>query len=486
MRIGLDPGHGTAGAISGRDTGTAEYAPAEHELNFGVVAVLARQLEAEGHTVFVSRAQDPDFGRVFTPSARGRWAADRDLDVFVSVHHDGNDNPAFGGLHGFYDNEGAPNGKALATQIAMALCGTLGIPYSSYGGGGPACTWPQGHLGVLSGGANWAVTGAACLIECGTMTNAADRAIIRAAGYYTRAAEAIRQGIYTYAGLSPAVVVPPAPPAIVVVPAGFTEYMALYSRGPAVRELQRLLSAIGYRDEAGDPLVMDGDFGPKTLRGVLWAQARLVDLAGNALDQDGIVGPLTYGAIAAQALVGALLPPAADEPVDLGLATVATRSLERALWYIAHDVRERPMGSNRGGPGTGQPADASVNAILGRWFPNEAQPWCAAFVGACCIHAGLAHLPSWPPLVSSWRDWAQKQVTAAMPNGLLMDPATSRPRPGDLFLFGDRHIGFVVSYDPVTGKIVTAEGNFGDAAGTRRITWRGGSITHGVRLSALE
>lgn len=59
------------------------------------------------------------------------------------------------------------------------------------------------------------------------------------------------------------------------------------SRGDAVRKLQRLLGL------AGQPVTMDGIFGPRTAAAVLRFQAR------QGLVADGIVGPLTWAALGA-------------------------------------------------------------------------------------------------------------------------------------------------------------------------------------------
>ena len=61
--------------------------------------------------------------------------------------------------------------------------------------------------------------------------------------------------------------------------------LRLGSKGDSVRELQSILNS------KGESLATDGDFGPKTHSGVINFQWR------NGLTGDGIVGPITWGAL---------------------------------------------------------------------------------------------------------------------------------------------------------------------------------------------
>lgn len=65
------------------------------------------------------------------------------------------------------------------------------------------------------------------------------------------------------------------------------------SKGATVKELQQRLNAKG----AEPPLLIDGDFGPKTKTAVVGFQNSHKDGEGGALTPDGIVGKLTWGAI---------------------------------------------------------------------------------------------------------------------------------------------------------------------------------------------
>ena len=64
------------------------------------------------------------------------------------------------------------------------------------------------------------------------------------------------------------------------------------TRGEYVKILQKLLLVHGC-----DPLGIDGVFGPNTLAAVKKFQRSNTDIYGNQLEEDGCVGPLTWGAL---------------------------------------------------------------------------------------------------------------------------------------------------------------------------------------------
>ncbi len=184
-KVVLDAGHG------GGDSGAVGYGMHEATLTQAVVDATADVLRAQGHEVL----ECPREG----VSARGIWAAAQGADVFVSVHFNA------GGGRGsecYYYGEEAPHGRALAAAVVrevMALCG--------FGAHGQAVRWEWYYngrlakLGVLSGGRNWAVTDAACLLEVGFIDSATDSAIIAADGFAPRCGRAVARGICQYLGV---------------------------------------------------------------------------------------------------------------------------------------------------------------------------------------------------------------------------------------------------------------------------------------------
>ena len=97
-----------------------------------------------------------------------------------------------------------------------------------------------------------------------------------------------------------------APPAQAPVPSARSNgLLEQGDSGQAVRDLQRTLSGLGYRDAAGREIVADGDFGART------GQALRQFQRDHGLKDDGIAGPATLGALEAAGRERAAPRPAA-------------------------------------------------------------------------------------------------------------------------------------------------------------------------------
>ena len=109
---------------------------------------------------------------------------------------------------------------------------------------------------------------------------------------------------------------------------------------------------------------------------------------------------------------------------------------------------EQPPGSNDG------PALAVYRSAVAGSAPG--QPWCATFASWCAAQAGVpvGDGGAGSPSVAAITDWAKR-------TGHLL-PASSTPAPGDLILFGTRHIGIVESVN-ADGSLTTVEGNHANA-----------------------
>jgi cell wall-associated NlpC family hydrolase len=125
-------------------------------------------------------------------------------------------------------------------------------------------------------------------------------------------------------------------------------------------------------------------------------------------------------------------------------------------------VTEEPPGSNDG------PRIADYRTAVAGAAPG--QPWCATFVSWAAAQAGtpLGDAGQGLNSVAAIQDWAAR-------TGRLV----TSPQPGDLILFGTRHVGIVESVAP-DGSIATVEGNEGD--GVRRAHRAPGEATAFVRL----
>jgi hypothetical protein len=128
-------------------------------------------------------------------------------------------------------------------------------------------------------------------------------------------------------------------------------------------------------------------------------------------------------------------------------------------------VAEQPPGSNDG------PQLATYRSAVAGAQPGE--PWCAYFASWAAAQGGQ-------PLGASGQGLGSVQEIAdwASSTGRLL-PAGSTPQPGDLILFGDRHVGLVESVN-ADGTLTTVEGNYANAVS--RVTRSPGEATGYVRL----
>jgi hypothetical protein len=115
-------------------------------------------------------------------------------------------------------------------------------------------------------------------------------------------------------------------------------------------------------------------------------------------------------------------------------------------------IAEAEIGSGEDPPGSNDGARLAVyrTATAGAM---AGAPWCAYFVSWCAAQAGvpLGEEGQGFGAVEQIHDWAAR-------TGRLL-PATATPRPGDLILYGGRHVGIVESVD-ADGSLTTVEGNY--------------------------
>jgi hypothetical protein len=131
-------------------------------------------------------------------------------------------------------------------------------------------------------------------------------------------------------------------------------------------------------------------------------------------------------------------------------------------------VTEQPPGSNDS-PQIAQYRTATAGSGVG--------PWCAYFVSWAAAQAGtpLGEAGQGFGSVSALYSWAQR-TGRATPAG----PGV-RPNPGDLIVWGGRHVGIVESVD-ADGSIHTIEGNSSNAVSRRTYGPDGGGATGYVHI----
>jgi hypothetical protein len=195
-------------------------------------------------------------------------------------------------------------------------------------------------------------------------------------------------------------------------------------------------------------------------------------LAGTTAPDDGTTSDptsLLAGPASSSALLDALQQLArSSSTAPAPTATAAAPGAGARLLAAAETQvgqSEQPPGSNDG------PAIATYrSAVPGS---RAGDPWCAEFVSWAAAQAGA-------PLGdggTGFRSVAALTSWAALTGRLL--PAGSTPQPGDLILFGDRHVGIVQAVEP-NGTIDTVEGNYGNAV--QRVQRSPSEATGFVRL----
>jgi hypothetical protein len=150
----------------------------------------------------------------------------------------------------------------------------------------------------------------------------------------------------------------------------------------------------------------------------------------------------------------------------LGAGTAGERALAAAQAEVG--VAEQPPGSNDA-PRIAEYRTATAGSGVG--------PWCAYFTSWAAAQAGapLGEVGQGFGSVEAVYAWAQR-TGRAMPAG----PGVV-PSPGDLIVWGGRHIGIVESVGP-DGSIHTIEGNSSNAVSRRTYGADGGGATGYVRL----
>lgn len=160
----------------------------------------------------------------------------------------------------------------------------------------------------------------------------------------------------------------------------------------------------------------------------------------------------------------ALTTTAAFSPIGGG--TAGQRALAAAQAEVG--VAEQPPGSNDA-PRIAEYRTATAGSGVG--------PWCAYFTSWAASQAGvpLGEAGQGFGSVAALHEWGQR-TGRATPAG-----AGVPPNPGDLIVWGGRHIGIVESVD-ADGSIHTIEGNSSNAVSRRTYGLDGGGATGYVRL----
>jgi len=225
--------------------------------------------------------------------------------------------------------------------------------------------------------------------------------------------------------------------------------LQLGDRGPAVKELQRLLKSQGAFRGA-----VKGNFLKLTDAAVRYFQETHIGPDGQFLSVEGVVGPATWWALRNPSG----RPQASNLAWDIpdGIGALRRGQLEIVLQERQAGVKEKPDGANWGG---------GVEKYRG----SKGAPWCCYFWSWGTKQA-LGNYPLGTKLGRCMTAW-----TRAKKRGMAHVKGEYIPIPGDAFvmlyrddddkLTGRGHIGFVLRVevvDNVAVAIDTVEGNAGN------------------------
>jgi hypothetical protein len=219
--------------------------------------------------------------------------------------------------------------------------------------------------------------------------------------------------------------------------------LRLGDRGPQVGTVHQFLIEAGETLEAGD--LRDGFFGASTRLAVLDFQSSHLDARGKPLAQDGVVGPITFAALA---------DPRAPTERFLadgwrGEPSTASAYARPAVAAAIEEIgtKEEPPGSNRG---------PRVDVYCGKdWL---GVPWCALFVSWAWKHADGGSPFGVKASALKLRDWGAK-------HGKLVG-GSARLVPGDIGIIlragGRGHVELVVAPEIDGQPLSLVGGNVGN------------------------
>ncbi len=201
--ITLDPGHGGPS-----DPGACRGQIAEKNLTLELAQKIKAYLDANGNfTVYLTRTGDT----ALTKAQRLKIASDYNSDFLISIHFDGNNNPAVNGVTVYTSVVAEFSPTALARSIGSNLSA---VGFKNNGvkqNPDPDCFWNSNkqwdiydpsvgihadYYGAISWGCKFGFP--SVIVEHGYLSNAADANVILADGNLDRMAEAEAQALISY------------------------------------------------------------------------------------------------------------------------------------------------------------------------------------------------------------------------------------------------------------------------------------------------
>ena len=172
--IVVDPGHGGE-----ENPGCAFGNVLEKDQNLSLSQLVGQRLEDQGYDVFFTRTEDSPVDL----RERQDFAIARNADVFISIHHNAQENGTDAeGIETLFNSESSPENRKLASCIQTRL---IGLTQANDRG-----LKVRNDLTVLM-----AMPQPACLVEVGFLSSPVERALLVTDEYRDKLARGIAEGI---------------------------------------------------------------------------------------------------------------------------------------------------------------------------------------------------------------------------------------------------------------------------------------------------
>lgn len=181
--IVVDPGHGGSAAVGGSspNNATGPAGALEKTLTLQIGRRLAVHLSAAGHTAVLTREADVNLGL----AARAGIASARQAALFLSIHLNGDANPATQGSETWLHSVHSAASADFAAAVQRHLVGATGLRNRGV---------KSKELGVLNSAHHWAGT-ACCLVEVSFLTDPHEEARLDRADYQDEIAAALARAM---------------------------------------------------------------------------------------------------------------------------------------------------------------------------------------------------------------------------------------------------------------------------------------------------
>ena len=172
-RVIIDPGHG------GKDKGAHRGSVYEKDLALKVALLVEKMLKARGMPVTMTRRDDRFITLGDRAAIANRYSSNA---IFVSIHFNAHTGTRLNGVETYYHSD---QGQKLAAAVHLRMLSRLNPRNGN--------TRQRKDLGVLK-----ATRCPAILVECGYISNPAEREKCITAAYQENCARAIVDGIWAY------------------------------------------------------------------------------------------------------------------------------------------------------------------------------------------------------------------------------------------------------------------------------------------------